>query len=632
MILPTFRPMHRDELLYGWIAELAHINYGDDPRGIQRVAQTIFPYGYAPERRFHPSKEELRKDFVRGIGESLQECYKKGYKVPEAWELLTYNTPLYSMGVSRSSSTQARYLYTAMASVYGDSLDMPTLPSSVKTIKICPMCMAKSQYVRTWHHLPGVKACAIHRVMLFDFDSKKELKEDVSVLQEDHPDVVYAAYCKEIYDHPSTASLATVKKIMMPKCNVDEKAVLSRKSTKFQTVIEMLLRHRTSYTTIAKMADLDQGTNNVDRYEILRECRGLAEVLCTKCGNKFTGSLTAIKLGFGCPECMRSVHPNYYVATLLKSTGDGAYRLSGPFQGMGAVQDVVHDTCGKRVRARMVSRLWDKQTCRCETKNHIPDMQREIDKISSGYEVISYVPNEGTAIIRHNNCGLSRNCNWLSFKSSPVCPYCKDKENRKRGIQRLALELGKDYAIQEDLTSKGNDGLTFAVIHKPCGTLIKGTLKQFQGTSQKGPRRCPICTSYFIKEKNTGITPEGKLYIDMKEWFKTHKTWVSRRHSDYHSKEYYDALIVLAKQGRIHRLSPGIYSERADLSVYDVLKERYLLDDSGNICGKYTGKTAEYLGGKAKEPEVITLESELLTRKSVCHVTVCGRKVDVKGC
>ena len=628
MILPIFRPLRHDELLYGWITDLAHLNYAGDVRGVQRVATALFPFAYAPERRYIPSKESLRKDFIRGIDDSLRANSEMGYSFPEAWILLAYNTVLYSMGVSRTASTQARYLYTALSSVYGDIMDMPTLPSSVKSIKTCPACMSENSYIRTWHHLPGVDACAVHRIKLLNWE---ESGDDCTILPEGHPDVVYAQYCKTIYDHPSSISLKNIKKMLKPYCTPEETAILSRKSTRFQAVVEMLIRYNVDYHVIVQMADIGKPSSYLEGYRVLKEGKGIVEVSCNRCGKTFTGVSSAIEAGFGCPVCMRSVHPNKFVSDILKTVGDGNYKLTMPFQGMGAVQDVVHKTCGQSIRVRMASRLWDKQVCRCETANKLTDMQRQINSLSEGFKIISYHPTKGTTTVSHR-CGVSWNCNWLSFKSSPVCPYCKDKENRKHGIQRLALELGKDYAIQEDLTSKGNDGLTFAVIHKPCGTLIKGTLKQFQGTSQKGPRRCPICTSYFIKEKNTGITPEGKLYIDMKEWFKTHKTWVSRRHSDYHSKEYYDALIVLAKKGRIHRLSPGIYSERADLSVYDVLKERYLLDDSGNICGKYTGKTAEYLGGKAAEPEVITLESKLLTRKSKCRVTVCSRPVDVKGC
>ena len=626
MILPIFRPLRHDELLYGWITDLAHLNYAGDVRGVQRVATALFPYSYVPERRHIQSQESLRKDFIRGIDDSLRANSEMGYSFPEAWILLAYNTVLYSMGVSRTASTQARYLYTALSSVYGDIMDMPTLPSSVKSIKTCPACMSENSYIRTWHHLPGVDVCAVHRIKLLNWE---ESGDDCTILPEGHPDVVYAQYCKTIYDHPSSISLKNIKKMLKPYCTPEETAILSRKSTRFQAVVEMLIRYNVDYHVIVQMADIGKPSSYLEGYRVLKEGKGIVEVSCNRCGKTFTGVSSAIEAGFGCPVCMRSVHPNNFVSDILKTVGDGNYKLTMPFQGMGAVQDVVHKTCGQSIRVRMASRLWDKQVCRCETANKLTDMQRQINSLSAGFKIVSYHPTKGTTTVSHR-CGGSWNCNWLAFKSHPRCPYCKSKDARESNYKQLAFELGEEYIIKAQ--SPGNKGNTFVVMHKPCGTIIQGKLKQFQGTAQKGPKRCPICNSYFKSQRFSGLTAEGELYLEMQKWFKSHKAWISRRHPEYHSKSYYDALIVLEKKSLIYRVSPGVYSNSPVLSVYDVLREKYLLDNDGKICGRFTGEAADYLGGKAEEPEVITLESTLLVRKSVYRTIICERKVDVKGC
>ena len=47
--------------------------------------------------------------------------------------------------------------------------------------------------------------------------------------------------------------------------------------------------------------------------------------------------------------------------------------------------------------------------------------------------------------------------------------------------------------------------------------------------------------------------------------------------------------------------------------------------------GQFTGQTADYLAGRADEPETITLESARLVRKSPNIVNILGRKVSVCG-
>ena len=182
--------------------------------------------------------------------------------------------------------------------------------------------------------------------------------------------------------------------------------------------------------------------------------------------------------------------------------------------------------------------------------------------------------------------------------------------------------LGDEY----ELVKGGASSKTVTVRHKPCGQLITGKPDGFL----YGERHCPLCVPYRTEKRDGRMSVEGELYQEMQNWFKTHRTWVKARHRP--SKARNEAIGVLVKKGYIYRVAYGIYSYRNDLSVYDILEEKFLLDDDGNPAGEFTGDTAKFLAGEiSEEPEIITLESLRVHKYTHSTAWLCGRQIKIRG-
>lgn len=157
------------------------------------------------------NKEPVRKDYLRGLDKSIQELKANGYKVPGTADIITYNTPLVAIGIAQDKGDQARYIHTAVSTITGGLLDMPTLPLLVSQIRYCPVCMCTVPYVRTWHNLPGVDSCAIHEVDLCSLEDTSSIswRLERSKCEASSPEkIAYAKYVKSVYDHPTDIWIA----------------------------------------------------------------------------------------------------------------------------------------------------------------------------------------------------------------------------------------------------------------------------------------------------------------------------------------------------------------------------------------------------------------------------------------
>ena len=68
------------------------------------------------------------------------------------------------------------------------------------------------------------------------------------------------------------------------------------------------------------------------------------------------------------------------------------------------------------------------------------------------------------------------------------------------------------------------------------------------------------------------------------------------------------------------------------MTVYDILKWKYLMDDRGKTVGRFTDETAAFLAHETDvEPDIITLETQLLAHRTHITVQVQGRQVCAKG-
>ena len=624
MELTCFRPPFRDELLYGWLVFLAENNYPFDSLGIQRVVDQMFPYGKTPGMRGIINKEPARKDYLRGLDKSIQELKVNGYKVPGTADIITYNTPLVAIGIAQDKGDQARYIHTAVSTNTGGLLDMPTLPLLVSQIRYCPVCMCTVPYVRTWHNLPGVDSCAIHKVDLCSLEDTSSISwqlERSKCMASSPEKIAYAKYVKSVYDHPTDINILIIRSLLSDRGF----KISTSKKPSFSDVINHLLANGIPYPDLIKGCPSSPVLVKNNRETHISKKATLGKYRCAVCGNKWTDALEATRLGFYCPDCMSSEDPDKLVSEMLRGVGDGRYRLNEAFRGLGVTQIVIHDTCGLAHPVRMASKIWHRTTCRCEVAHTVKSIQERVDGISTGFTVEDYIPTQEVVTVSHNTCGQTRKTLLTSFLSNPVCPYCRDSEQNKLRKEKLQEAIGNEYEILELPRS----GENVRLLHKPCGNVVSGKFKSF--LDGKG---CPLCVPYLTRKRKEGEkTVESTLLAEMNEWFKHNPLWIARRHcAEQHTKSYYEALQVLVKKGFVYRVDFGIYSNRDDLSVYEILRWKYLLADEGNPVGRFTGDTARYLEHQImQEPEIITLESALLLRKSWSSVSVKGRKVKIRG-
>ena len=494
MELTCFRPPFRDELLYGWLVFLAENNYPFDSLGIQRVVDRMFPHGKSPGMRGTINKEPVRKDYLRGLDKSVQELKDSGYKVPGTADIITYNTPLVAIGIAQDKGDQARYIHTAVSTITGGLLDMPTLPLLVSQINYCPVCMCSVPYVRTWHNLPGVESCAIHEVDLCSLEDTSSISWQLerSKCETSSPKkIAYAKYVKSVYDHPTDINIQIIRSLLSDRGF----KVNTAKKLSFSDVINYLLASGISYSELIKDLPSSPVMVKSNRGTLVTRKATIGKYRCAVCENKWTDTLEAARLGFYCPECMSSEDPDHLVNEMLRSIGDGHYHLNEPFRGIGATQAVIHDTCGRAQPVRMASKIWHRTTCRCEIAHTINSIQERIDRISTDFTIEDYLPSQEVVTVLHTKCGQTRKTLLSSFLTNPMCPYCKENEQIKLRKNKLQEAIGDEY----DILELQRQGESIRLRHKPCGYVVSGKFQSFIDG-----KRCPLCVPYLTRKRKAG--------------------------------------------------------------------------------------------------------------------------------
>lgn len=629
--LTAYRPPFEDELLYGWMSSLASANYISDIHGIQSIVNTLFPYSKRPEHRETVFKDPIRVDFIKGLSENVKNIRALGYRIPDVDEILAYHTPIVTLGIAKNTGEQARYIHTACASVSGDIFDMPKVPQMMEGIRICPACLKEERYIRTWHQFPGVTVCARHGTSLHEIDLKSFREQNViqwnkkEQIKTDAGAHAYARYVKEIYDHPSDITLTEIYQDLMrqdDRPTFQEAKTFGKKTVSFEWLIRYLMEKEPRYRTLVNRIQKNRENTELPEGTIRLGIARIADFRCPDCGHVWTDSFEAVKLGLLCPFCMGFMDPDKWMAGILKSVGDGRYKLTEPFRGMGATQEVLHETCGGVQRGRLTARIWQRTRCQCEQCNSVKLLQKRVDAVTEGYTVLDYIPTKGMMHVRHDICGKVRNVLYHSFLDNPHCPDCKVISLKDAKQRRLLSSVGAEYEIVRG----GALSKQVMLRHKPCGTQIKVT----PGSIIYGNVHCPICVPYRTDKRDGRTAPEGELYMEIQEWFKSHKLWISKRHNP--SRIQNIALQILVKKGFLYRVEYGIYSNRNDLTVYEIAEEMYLRNDDGTKAGQFTGDTARYLAGEiTEEPVVITLESARVSRYTHSTTSIHGRQVQIRG-
>ena len=553
MDLVCYRPPYPDELLCGWILDLAQLNYPMDPRGIQRVLNFAFPFRYPPPKRGSLKREAqpLRTDYIKGIDRGVRQLQLKGYQIADPEQIITYNTPLTALSITQDRGDQARCIHTAMAEGTGGPFDMPALHLSIAKVRACPCCMQENPYIRTWHNLPGVEVCAVHGSVLETLDDWNTVSPRIhQIVLGNANRIEFARLAKTIYDNPRGLTLQDIK-----DCLPVGTKLRFHGEHSFVHVIDLLHTHQINYSEIAVQQRDDP---SMDNDAILLSRTGIVSSFrCRECGTIWTDAEEAVRIGFGCPKCMKRKTPDARMSEMLHRIGDGEYKLIEPFLGMGATQDILHETCGQVTSSRLELKIWCGTKCRCEAAHTVEALQKLVDSYASGFTVLTYDPVKGIITLRHNECGTTMTPFLSGFKTSPVCPHCKTRERNQKRRDQIKAAMGDDYELIE-LPEVGK----VHVRHKACGTDLIGEYNSFK----KG-RNCPLCTPFLKKNRGAGkVTYEAELLKEMNNWFKRDPLWIAGQHRQgAHTRKYYDALQNLVHKGYIYRLDRGVYSNRSNI-------------------------------------------------------------------
>lgn len=562
MDLVCYRPPYPDELLYGWLKDLARQNYPLDTKGIQRVLNYVFPYRYPPEKRGFLGREPrpLRMDYVKGLDRGIRQLQQKGYQIADPEDIVTYNTPLVAISVALNKGDQTRCIHTAMAEVTGGPFDMPTIHMSITTIRICPCCMRERPYIRTWHNLPGVEVCAVHGIVLESAD--ESTISGVSrhqTVQGNAEQTEFAKLAKTIYDNPRGLTLQDIKDHLPA-----ETALRSPGEQPFERVLHALLAHHIDYLNIT--AQQNDTRSTYDGATLLSRTGMISTYRCRKCGTVWTDADEAIRIGFRCPQCIKNVPPDTIISEMLGRIGDGKYKLTKPFFSIGGTQDILHETCGQVTASRLELKVWHGTKCRCEAIHTLDSLQRIVDSYADGFTVCDYDPIKGIISLRHNTCGFTMTPYLTGFKMNPTCPNCEKKKRNQRRSDKVKSTMGDDYELIE-LPETGK----VRVRHKTCGTELIGEYASFANG-----RTCPLCTPYRKKDReNRKVSYEAELFMEMKDWFRHEPLWIAGQHrKGEHTRQYYDALQKLVHGGYICQLGRGLYSNKNDIPIPDSVRKK----------------------------------------------------------
>lgn len=655
MRITTYRPPYRDEFWYGWLLDLADTNM--DSRyiatNVMKFTARYFPYSGVVLENGKFARQELWLDCIRGLSDNIRNLKEQGYVVPDTDDFIRYHTVLAVTGIAKPAGIQAKYMEAVIRVRTRDKWDLTATDAEVKSLKICPECVKedlkdRTPYLRTWHQIQGVTVCAEHGIPLQTITRKEAL----SFIQGDLPmgekvdkeaekeEFSYACFIKEIYDRPSWMNLGILRQAVIPyEDEIDIGHFTGRRPHTFTKVAKELMKTFGSYVEILEMAREPAGREISkilygipDSIRINGTVSHVSEFSCSICGHTWEAHPYAVYKGFGCPVCDSGLSDEERINRLLLRVGDGKYELAEPYEHMGKRHKIFHRTCGRIINdttTTLSERIWWEHRCACEKMTNMEELKEKVEKAGTGYVMTGYERKKinghrrNVITIKHT-CGQTRTVTDRVFFAFPYCRRCEplrmDENNIDVWIERL---LGDEYELYSYQSFR-----YLEIRHKPCGTVFDTNLYVL-----KNGKQCPLCASYYIAERDQGPTLESILYLQMKDYFKDHKVWSTRKHLTMKDKKpYFIALRKLEIQGYVKRVSTGYYALTDEVTVYDLLNEKYLTDRNGDPCGRYTGETHEYLTGKRDtEPEVLSLESGSLYQYSQTTVTVMGKKVLTRG-
>lgn len=537
MIMPVCMRPKEDELLYGWLSRLSLEN------GYPWL--TDFGKRFLTERIVQQSPEKIswypRVDFIRDLDRVCEE-YKEIDCFPTADEILRKMTPLYAVFPFLTYGNQAWWTQFILRTKDTALTGTGTRGNMITEFLSCPECRRQDRerygfsYLRTWHHLPGVRLCAVHKIPLQILEYRKQKvldpDEDGIILSEKEligdPETEWriSRFAKEMYESPLFFDLRGLQALFsehMEELGIRKKITEAVETAGFlpylngeceKRVQKMLMEPRNGMEEIMafsaflfgeysvleeksrrRLGELEEPFADVisGRFQLLSGFGRLVRLRCETCGKEFQLHPYALGLGCGCPFCEAKLSLQQRINQRLSFLGDGNYELAQDVneEDMGERAEIIHKTCGKLRKTRLMETLWMQKKCDCETKVSFADAAERVRAASPDFTLIRYIGGKKEHIVRlkHKVCGQTFQWELSRFEKRPTCMACgrrraprNSPEDFRERMRELAGDEYEPVSGFTDLRSR------ILVRHRVCGTVTEMIPNDFL----RG-RRCNLC-------------------------------------------------------------------------------------------------------------------------------------------
>lgn len=537
MIMPVcMRPMP-DELLYGWLSRLSLEN------GYSSL--TEFGKRFLTERTVLQPPEKIswypRVDFIRDLDRVCEE-YKEIDCFPTADEMLRKMTPLYAVFPFLTYGNQSWWTQFILRKIDTALTGTGNRGNMISEFLSCPECRRHDRerygfsYLRTWHHLPGVRMCAVHRVPLqpleykkqkvLDPDAKGIILSEKELVGDPETEWKISRFAKEMYERSLFLDLRGLQALFserMEELGIRKKIAEAVKSAGFlpylkgeceKRVLKILMEpwngmeELMAFTTFLFgeysvleekaqrfLGELEEPFADVirGRFQLLSGFGRLVSLRCDTCGNEFRIHPYALGLGCGCPSCEAKMSLQQRINRRLSFLGDGKYELVEDVneENMRERADVLHKTCGHIRKTRLMETLWMQKKCDCETRVSFSDAAERVRAASPNFTLIRYIGGKKDQIVRlkHEICGNTFEWELSRFQKRPTCMVCERRRAPRESVEdflkRMRELVGDEYELVSGFTDMRSRIL---VRHRACGTVTEMIPNDFL----RG-RRCNLC-------------------------------------------------------------------------------------------------------------------------------------------
>ena len=538
-MIPVCVKPFEDELLYGWLMRLARIN-GEKSvlklreKYLERRADASAPLLQASKDRpdIVPDLERICREH-----ESIK-CF------PDTETIIRKMTPLYALYPFMRYGYQARWVHFILRPDSESGIRPGnSLKPLFEDLRICPDCVREDMeaygfpYLRTWHHIPGVRVCARHGTVLWhigikacrwlDFWEVIERAEDMELMADLKTELRISSFLKDLYEVPVFMDLIGLQEMLRKKIQDlgyeavypydelvewlkdDGTAYPFREgmAKKIRNLLNckildpsmaaaftaMLFKDAESFKQVAAgyVSDKEDDFQEMisGRYDMLSGYGQTVRLGCKKCGTVFYIHPEAIFKGCFCPDCEKAYTKEQLLSHRLSFLGDGKYTLlNGTDEGVGNAK-ILHETCGKIRTMRLSDAVWMGRRCDCEDMLSEAEIRERVDSVE--YRLVGLKSGKRKPVVKmlHRPCGHTFESDMGSFIRNRRCPYCdfrnvaaRDEEDFRQAIKDLT---GDEYELVGPF-SGGNAPVL--IRHRVCGTVTEMTPVAFING-----KRCRLC-------------------------------------------------------------------------------------------------------------------------------------------